>query len=235
MNYSPILTHGTGDRTRPLTPEERRAQLRALGKDDAWVERKLADEQRKSQELLARMSPPGAIPGLHPLVEAKRLSFGIVDEYFSSQAIFDRLFLFQTAQGDGETMGEGIIQMPDTSKQWDKETAPQGILLSAGMEALDTLKSHGVELGHTVIMNRLSPYHFRVGWLGGNELYMLVCRAGDIVGSYELMNDLRERRCSVVASQVPIAEGSNVMVWEHALRKDGQLWNPSSPWIADDQ
>lgn len=233
MSNSIFTDHGSGDRIRPMTSEERLKQLQAMNMPGDWAARKLAEEEKEAAEIAKHMSPPGGIPGLPPLLEKKRLAYGITDHFFRFQALFDRVFLYQIHEGDGQTYG-GIIQMTDDQKKWEREMAPQGILLSAGLKALDSLRSYGVELGHTVMMNKLTPYHFRVGFVAGHEIFCLVARDGDLVGSLETMGDIRERRCAIV-SQV-LSDDDGVCSYQHVLKdREGKLWAPSDPWISDDQ
>jgi len=144
------------------------------------------------------MSPPGAI-GLEPLLDKRRLEFGIPDNAFSVQPYLDRILVWQMARDEGkQTFGNTGIHMADTTAEARKDEAPRGILLAAGLEARDRLTSHGIHLGHMVIFLRAAPFRLRTGWTGARENKVIILQSGDVVGSEDL-------RASILAGDTAIS------------------------------
>jgi hypothetical protein len=139
-----------------------------------------------------RMSPPGTL-GLPPLLDERRLRYGMCDAVFAAQAAYDRILLFQIdpSFSDGEKYGDTGIYMPDSAKRRVREEAPRGVIVSAGLRALDSLRSNGMDLGHIVSFVRLSPWRLPVDMIAGAPVYVLILRDSDIVGSEDTAAALR--------------------------------------------
>jgi len=150
--------------------------------------------QKRKNEL---MSPPGSL-GLPPLLEERRLQVGITDGAFCVQPYNDSVFVHQINRMDQETYaGTGIIMIAD-EKRREKEQTPQGIVVAAGLVALDSLRMNGMDLGHLVTFCRIAPWRIQTDWIEGNSWEeVLVFRVGDIVGSTDLAENLRDGRVKV--------------------------------------
>lgn len=165
-------------------PKEPKIDLRDSEKDRAESRTRLIRE---------RMSPPGALR-LPALLEAQRLKYGIPDGFFSSQAAFDRIYVFPIDQYDGsETYSQqGHIIRGQTQKLKDLQEGNRGVLISAGLTAADRLMSHGIELGHVVTTNKNVPFARRCERLSdGTEMFYLVMREADLAGSETLAQEMR--------------------------------------------
>lgn len=173
-------------------------------KNTSWAENKieLVDHEleaakRRTELIKARMSPPGAL-GLPPLLEAHRLKYGIPDGAFASQALFDRIHVFPIDHGEGEAVEKttGGIYKPATTKLKDKQEGNRGVLISAGLTAMDRLMSHGVELGDIVVTNKNVPFARRCEELSNFTMFYLVMREADLASDESLMDRIRagERR-----------------------------------------
>lgn len=146
---------------------------------------------RESNAIAEQISPPGSFPQLTPLLDQRRSEYGIIDAYFESQPLFDCVWIFQLEMNRGDNfIPDGRIIKSDQSRAREKETAPRGILVGAGLMALDSLKSHGVELGHIVRFIKLAPYRIQVGFAGTYQ-YVLQMRVGDILASEDLAAKLK--------------------------------------------
>jgi hypothetical protein len=158
------------------------------------------DEQRVSDEIAARISPPGAL-GLPPLLDQRRIEHSLVDEIFDLQAVFDRVFVYQLdpewAQQDTFTKGGKIIKTQNT-KERERKEAPFGILISAGQAARDVLHSNGMELGHIVGFIRLSPWAMPVAMVNNKQVPIMMLRVADLLGSYDLTKSLRADKGVIV-------------------------------------
>lgn len=174
--------------------EERRIKKLKLG-EDGYATGRLLDMKNDLAALLKELSPgnPFRLP---KLLNKKRLEYGITDGAFEFQPAFDRVYVFQVSQVDISKTDGGIIR-PDQAKRRELESAPQGILVAAGLVALDQLKSHGIELGHLVTLLRYAPYRIRYDILNGKDKYLTIMQAGDIVGSKELGDEIAAGRTRV--------------------------------------
>lgn len=185
--------------------------IKAPEKTSAWTDadkeraaRLLEDpELRKARErtelIKQHMSPAGAL-GLPARLEAARLKYGITDAFFKVQASFDRIFVFPLSLDDGEKAEKtaGGIFKPQTTKLRDLQEGNRGVLISAGLTAMDRLMSHGYELGDIVITNKNVPFARRCETIGVEALHYLVMREADLAGNESQMERIREGRERIV-------------------------------------
>lgn len=177
-----------------------------------------------AKKLEKRLSPRGSL-GIPELLDDRRLQYGIPDGAFKVQASFDRILVHQIAKNDKETYGDTSILMPQVSQVREREEANRGILVSAGLKALDNLRSNGIDIGHIINFIRLSPWRMPVDCIDGTYLYIMILRDGDIIGSEDLADDLLHGKVSVKN-----VEGEHVLV-----SQDGSvLGNPNMPWMSED-
>lgn len=195
--------------------------------------RKVAEKAIQMTEAIRRcMSPPGAL-NLPPLLEKRRQEYGITDGAFKRAAQFDRIYVFQIAMNDGPTfVKDGRIFMPETAKKRVREEAARGIVISAGLKALDNLRSNGTDLGHIVNFARLSPYRIPSEHIDGVEQHIMVLRDGDIIGDEDLEE---QRRAGLVAvEQLKLGDGSVQHVLRYADTERPPPGSPTMPWMPDD-
>lgn len=139
----------------------------------------------------SKMSPLGSL-GLSQLLDARRLEYGITDPAFSAQAAYDRVLAVQLSQFEGETFGaDSKIVMPDTVKEKELESTPRGLIISAGLRALDDLRSNGMDVGHIVHFVRFSPWRIRYDIVSGVQCFLMVLRSGDILASEDTAAQLK--------------------------------------------
>lgn len=182
---------------------------------------------KRAARLEAKMSPPGGL-GLPKLLDERRFRYGIVDSCFDVHAAFDRILVFQIEPewAQGETYGSGPIIMTEGSRRKAKEEAPRAIIVSAGLKALDNLRSNGIDLGHIVHILRMHPWRLPVDLIDGIPEYLIILRDGDVVGSEDLATSLRLKK-----SQIRFDTITN----EHALLDEhGKSWRPGEPFSPDD-
>lgn len=117
------------------------------------------------------------------------------------QPAFDRIVVYKLADemSARDTYSkDGVIVKPDAVKARDKETAPRGVLIAAGVGAMDYLRSNAIELGHVVWVVRLSPWQHTVERdAEGREVGLMFLRAGDIVGSEDVLDMIRKKKVRV--------------------------------------
>lgn len=160
------------------------------------------DEAKSEIERLTtrakNMSGPWQIGGsealikAYPLLEHKRWQYLIPDEAWDMAPAFDRLLGYQIPTATHRAAKKGVIFQAEVSRHRERMSSPEGVIIFAGLGALDCLYGHGIEVGHTVgfVQNYLySKPLTTIGELAGERVAIL--RAGDIIGSRELGAALR--------------------------------------------
>lgn len=204
----------TGDQPTPLQFKQ------GVLKDPEWD---LAD--RLAAAIKERMSPAGAL-GLPALLDERRLRYGIPDEAFQEEALFDRIYVWQIEprheQGK-KTFGDTSIIKPESQQKRALKESSRAVLLSAGLKALSELNSNGVRIGHIVNLIRMSPWHKLIGNYMGLDIHLLVLRSGDLVGSEDIV-DLKKAGKVIVE----VVNGGHQLTDE-----DGQVWAPKDTFVDD--
>jgi hypothetical protein len=139
-----------------------------------------------------------AAPGtfnLPALLEEKRLEWKIPDGAFrvAGGVVYDRILIWQIPhyalkREDGDKFGGagGQLYKSDQTKEKETREAPRGIILGAGLKALDSLRSHGIDIGHTVLFCKNTVYSIKVDYIAGKDERVSLARETDIVASEEL-------------------------------------------------
>lgn len=101
---------------------------------------------------------------------------------------FDRCLVYPLSlalrggAGVTETTAGGIV-IPEQTRE--RFSAHQGLLLRAGVKAVEQLYSHGIGLGDIVLVTRFAPWQ-RAYFAEGKEHSVYIVRASDIAGSDDL-------------------------------------------------
>lgn len=189
-----MTTHSSAETIIMGTEKVEISALKAQGMDERVVKR----QEEESAAILENMSPPGAFPWLPPLLEKRRLSMGLVDQLFTVQACYHKLFVWQL---DAIDMLDGMagkgskIHVPGFTEDREHAETPRAIIISAGIDALDSLRSHGMDLGHIIIMQREAPHGIRVATVYGEKKVLMILEDGDICGSEDLAFEIAAGRC----------------------------------------
>lgn len=102
--------------------------------------------------------------------------------------VYDRIYVYPLEDKDQNEKYDGsVLYKADRVK--NKFGASRGVLVKAGIKACEQLWSHGIELGHIVIVARLSPWERKYEGKG-REHTVLVLRASEIVSSEDLEDDI---------------------------------------------
>lgn len=121
------------------------------------------------------------------------------------EAAFDRVIVYSLpeAKATRDTFIEGgIIYKVEAKKEDDKRQSPRAVLVSAGLGAMDVLRSHFMGLGHVLWVARLSPWRHEVEMgKDGKPVSFMFLRVGDIVGSETLQAWIRAGRVRVTVDQ----------------------------------
>jgi hypothetical protein len=159
----------------------------------------IAQIERNDAEVRKKMSPRGVL-GLSPHLDARRLEFGITDGAFRVQAAFDRILVHQIPMmhfAGGKFGEDSMIHLPDSAKRAREFSAPRGVVISAGLKALDEMRSNGIELGDIISFLHVSPWAIEVDMIGGKAMKVLVMHAGNIIGCEDTTARLRKRELFV--------------------------------------
>lgn len=184
----------------------------------------LTEEQKAritSYDKAARMKMSPDL-GLPPLLESKRWPWVMVDKVFARQATFDRILVYQI---DEEILNDSPIVMADETRESRRYHAARGVIVSAGLRALDVLRSNGLDLGHTVNFISACPYRLEVDFVVGKPVELLVMNVGDIVASEDSRTVLRSGVVKIICR-----EKQHIFVDE-----EGNEWDPVMPWTSPDQ
>jgi hypothetical protein len=150
-------------------------------------------EKELRDAVRAKMSPAGAL-GLPELLDKRRIEHELPDSFWKFQPTFSSVHIYQPETPE---MTPGGIVLTDTTRDREQRSQPEGLLLAAGLKALDALRSHGVDLGHWITFVNLAPWAIVVDNIGGHDYYLRVLNAGDIRGSKDTAELLRSRELKI--------------------------------------
>jgi hypothetical protein len=132
------------------------------------------------------MPTPDAIPELL----AKRVNDLEIPPW-PGQATFERVIVYRIPDegSSSETFAkDGLIVKPETRRETDKERSPRGVVVSAGLAAMDVLVSNGMQLGELVWFAPHVPFRFEVGKrTDGTPWEFYFMNVGDIVLSEDIL------------------------------------------------
>jgi hypothetical protein len=177
---------------------EAAAPLREKAEEQHRLVQRALVAQNIAEALEKSLAPLGhyRIPGL---LDRRRLEFGIPNGCFEHFPMFDKVYIWQLNMTERKTYSEGgKIIKPDARVAHDRATAARGVIVSAGLAALDSLRSTGVDIGHIVRFKKYSPFIQVVQEISGVELAVMTLRDGDCVSSEDLARDFHEGRVRIV-------------------------------------
>lgn len=174
-------------------------------KQNTLVERALV-ATNIADDLLASLKPRGHF-NIPLLLDERRFEYGIPNGAFESFPVYDKVYIWQVTLTERRTYSDGgAIIKPDAIIASDRNTAPRGIIISAGLQALDSLRSTGIDVGHIVRFKKFSPFIQPVGEIRGQVMTVMVIRDGDIVSSEDLATMYHAREMTIV-NVSPMASG----------------------------
>jgi hypothetical protein len=179
------------------------------------------------REIEASFPPPGAL-GLPRLLDDKRCKYGIPASAWDAQTVFNKIYVWQIKVDDSETYGGGLILKTEEARARELNEAPRGVIVSAGLQALDELRSHGVDIGHTISFAHSAPFRKRLPRIDGKQPSLIILHAGDVIDSEELAQNLKKRVCRVITREVDGA------IEHYFCDENGKTWNPAQNVAAED-
>jgi hypothetical protein len=182
---------------------------------------------QESGSLEKVVSPLGALK-LPALLEERRLEYGIPDFCFEAQPAYDRIYVKQISTHKDEKIGN--IVMPESAQGRELIETPRGILIAAGLKALDELRSNGINLGDIVHFIELAPFRFVAGTVAGHPVDVLILRSGDILDSFDTKRRIDDGEFHV--GYGVNSKGALTHYWEND--KGEVLGMPQFPWNPQD-
>lgn len=161
-------------------------------------------------------------------LEQRRIEFNLPDQLFYYTASYDWVLLYQippiTAQQN--KTASGLLFKPEATQDLERSTASRGIIISAGLTALDVLSDHGFELGNIVRFIRLSPYRQEIAPIGDRDFELLCVKPGDICSNEDLFVLLQSG--DLQYSQLPDPVEGNPNQIKHVIKhRDGRIFRGS--------
>lgn len=192
---------------RRMDPKMAQKVNKILGVNEEEDELKqLAEKQRQlyivaesiEQKLKESLKPSGYY-NISELLDSRRLEYLIPNGAFECYPAFDKVFIWQLSTTEGNTYSKGgSIIMPDQIIAAKRNTAPRGIIVSAGLKAMDSLYSTGIEIGHIVRFKKFAPFILEVDNIDGHALTVMVMRDGDVEASEDLSTQIHAKRGEIV-------------------------------------
>lgn len=186
---------------------EQVANHEGVDKDEAarLVRRTNEIFERRKKALENRISPKGAL-GLDKCLDAARLEHAIPDTAFDMHATFKTVLVLQVSMQKGDTYKDSAIILTEAHKDRELRRAPLGIIVSAGLQALDILRSHGIDLGHKVMYVHSAPYFVRYDTIAGSDQHLVVLDVSQIRASFDMANNLKARRLRIVKNPEDLSQ-----------------------------
>lgn len=183
--------------------------------------------EKRTRLIKERMSPPEVLK-LTARLERMRQRYLIPDGAFKSQATFDRIYVYPIDPfDDAEKIPGSFLFRANLTRMKDMQEGHRGVLISAGLTAMDRLASHGYELGDIVTTNKNVPFARRCEVIEEEQLFYLVMRDGDLAGNESLMERIR-------AGERIIADAGDEFTYEHQLADaDGHFKKKQSAYVND--
>jgi hypothetical protein len=147
---------------------------------------------------------------------------------FDAACAFDRIYVYQIPPQDVIDRAKKAADSPLTvamSAGWnhmEQDRAHRGIIVAAGLSALDHLTAHGMGLGHIVNFAFFSILRHYPDEDKNESLVPL--HAGQVISSEDTQRLLREKKIKVVRRETP--DGVR-----HVYRlENGDEYLPEIPW-----
>lgn len=197
------------------------------------------DRSRQREEAFRQKCRPHIAPLDRPpirmprLLNERREKYLIVDQMFQYPASYDRILVHQVSlHHDTDTAG-GLIVLTEKSKQAQREAACLGIIVSAGLLALDEMASNGHHVGDLVAFVQWSVYRLPTTHIAGHEFPLLVLKAGDIVANCDLQRRINEQSVRVIPREFKDPDTGDMVTRHIYVDENGKLWHPQEPFTSE--
>ena len=132
------------------------------------------------------------------LLEKRVKEFSIPE--WPGQAVYDRIIVYKLPEekADRETFQKGgVIVKPEHVRSAERASSPRGIIVSAGLGAMDIMRGHGIDLGHVVWLARFAAWRHVVERTEKGDIEFWFMRVGDIVNSEDLLASLQKKKVKI--------------------------------------
>ncbi len=192
------------------TVETDNIDFKAMGVPEHLIPQAKAEVEKFATELekatLEKVSPKGTLR-ICELLDEKRLAWLIPDAAIEAGrgCLFNRILVWQIpmlskVRGDrfDTHFGGGLIAKSDKDREGDQRGAPRGVIVGAGLGALDCMRSHGVDIGHTVKFLKHTVHRVQVDMIAMQWQWLSICHIHDLIHSEELAADLKSGRSEIL-------------------------------------
>lgn len=164
------------------------------------------DERRwdyLAKELEKHISPSITFdPPLSKLLDERRLQYKIHDACFDFQPPYDRVLVYQIPFSEtGAARPGSPIIMTDKMKEASDFYGLEGVIVSAGLLALEHLRTNGMDLGHRIMFATTIVRKMAMGYYADKPFELLVMSSADIQGSYDTRRLLREKKLRIAQKE----------------------------------
>lgn len=155
---------------------------------------------RVSDAIAARYMPPAGALRLSAHLDQRRLDWYIPYTAFRTQPVYDRIYVHQISakKKRDKYTDDGLIWVPPDQQKGREQEASRGIIVGAGLGALDRMASHGIEVGDIIQFTRLSPFRQWYDHIEGQDMFLLALHGGDPISCEDLRVKLWDGRLKVV-------------------------------------
>jgi co-chaperonin GroES (HSP10) len=202
-------------------------KLRRQGMSEQKVKDVITQIERDTNDALSQMSPADELK-IDEYLDKRRREYGIIDGAFNVMPPDDRVFVYQLPRVEGDTFTKGgIILMTDETKAAERSQSFRGILCKWGLKAKDELRPYDFYLGDIVEFVDMAPWKKLIGMVGGVARYVLVLRAGHMVGNQDAERRRRSGETKYGVDIVRVKETNQVLL-QHCIVKQPE--NPDYPF-----
>lgn len=167
--------------------------------------------------------PPGSL-GLPKLLDERRCFWGIPADAFMRQPAYERVYVYQVPWTVDTHGADSKIAIPDDWKAAVNAQYPRGVIVGAGLKAMDVLVTNGMALGHIVTFQRMAPFRVPIGKIAGKEFELISQQVGDILDSEDTMAAMREGKVEIRWD----AEAAKHYYYDV---KSGKRFDPQEAWV----
>jgi hypothetical protein len=164
------------------------------------------------------MSKPNLELAFPKLLRDRIVEFSIPDA--PGQIGFDEVMIFQIPDDEmgGEKFGkDSALYKPETIADSDKRRCPRGVIISAGLSALDMLRDHGMQLGEMVLFSPYSMHRFEVKRTKGKSVEFCFMHVSDVKVSADIPGRLVSGELTMVYEN-----GNHLYVWKGDKSRGGR-------------
>lgn len=152
---------------------------------DEAAERTTIEQQTRAEIQRNHLAPLGQTD-LPAFLDKRRVEYQLPNELFVHQACGNRVLFYPMGiEGDKKFEGTSII-MPDFADTRDKKMTPKGLLVSAGIEAMDYMVDQGIELGDIIWHDAPSPTRVHCCWILRRQFVLYEVPIESIVADMDL-------------------------------------------------